>query len=376
MNRPVDSALNHLRVRHLKLVETLVRMGSVHKAAKTLHLSQPAASAMLHETEDALGTVLFDRTRKGVVLNKHGIAALARLRVVLGELDMLAEEFQSPQIIPVMRVGSLQHAFFGVLQSFLPRFLSRTNCRVDLITGSVTDLVARLQRSELDCLIGSMPAAAWTESSRNWAFFYRPLYENQICVVAGATHPLARKRRVTLEDLSRFTWILSRPGSNTRYVLMSAFAAAGLPPPQVRIETESFVFSFPLLAVSDYLAVVPRDAALNQQRLGVARILAINLPQLLTPVAFIAQRSSMMNPNVALLWRSIREAMRLDDQPVVDGDFIASRSITILPPASKAARAPGGTTQVASYSSTMSGPVRARTRSERRITGVSSQEPK
>src|SRR5262249_31676250 len=46
-------------------------------------------------------------------------------------------------------------------------------------------------------------------------------------------------------------------------------------------------------------------------------------------------------------------------------------STTIFPPASSSARAPGGTRQVASYSSMMSGPTRALPRSERRSTGVS-----
>src|SRR5262245_40983247 len=51
----------------------------------------------------------------------------------------------------------------------------------------------------------------------------------------------------------------------------------------------------------------------------------------------------------------------------------AQRSMLILPPASSRAVAPGGTTQVASYSSTISGPTCARCRAERATTGVSSQ---
>lgn len=48
-------------------------------------------------------------------------------------------------------------------------------------------------------------------------------------------------------------------------------------------------------------------------------------------------------------------------------------SMTMLPPASSAARASGGTTQVASYSSMISGPSLAPARSERRRTRVSTQ---
>jgi hypothetical protein len=38
------------------------------------------------------------------------------------------------------------------------------------------------------------------------------------------------------------------------------------------------------------------------------RILPIKLPRLLTPVAFITQQTAMMNPNIRLLWETIRKA--------------------------------------------------------------------
>src|SRR5882672_8434102 len=118
MNRPLPSALNQLRIRHLKLVDAVVGVGSLHKAAKALHMSQPAASAMLRETERALGVTLFSRTHRGVVLNDRGLIAVARLRTVLGELEMLAEDLQAEDSLPVLRIGVLAQTFFGVLQSF------------------------------------------------------------------------------------------------------------------------------------------------------------------------------------------------------------------------------------------------------------------
>jgi len=261
---------------------------------------------MLQETENALGVTLFERTRRGVVLNSHGAVALARLRTVLSELGMLAEELHATASFPVLRIGTLRNAFFGVLQTFLPDFLSQTNCRVDLIEGS-NDLVNRLQQNELDCMIGRMPTA-WIESFRNRGFIYHPLYEIDMCVLAAPSHPLARKRKLTLDELAKFEWIIPREGSNSRHILTAALAAAGLRAPRIRIETSSFVFTLPLLPGTECLTVAPRDAGLHQQRLGIVRILPIKLPRLLTPVAFIAQQTAMMNPNIRLLWETIRKA--------------------------------------------------------------------
>ena len=304
MNRASVSAVNYLRIRHLRLLEALVAVGSLHKAAAALHVSQPAASAMLQEIEGAFGVTLFERTRRGVVLKPHGVVALARMRTVLSELNMLSEELRSTAPSPVVRVGTLRYVFFGLLQSFLPEFISRTNCRVDLIEGS-NDLVHRLQRNELDCLIGRMPAA-WVESVETRELFYQPLYEIDMCVVAAPSHPLAGRRKVTFDELARFPWIMQREGSNSRHVLMAAFAAAGLQPPTIRIETSSFVFTIPLLSGTECLTVAPRDASFHQQQLGVACILPVKLPRLLTPMAFIAPQTAMANPNVRLLWETIR----------------------------------------------------------------------
>ncbi len=69
------SALTQLRIRHFKLIESLVSVGSLHKAARALHLSQPAASAMLKEVEEALGATLFERTRKRPFQTFHPIRA-------------------------------------------------------------------------------------------------------------------------------------------------------------------------------------------------------------------------------------------------------------------------------------------------------------
>ena len=295
------AALSQLRLRHLQLVRALVKLGSLHKAAAQLYISQPTASAMLKELEHAFGGQFFERTRRGVSLTARGRAAVERLHAMIGELDMLSREMAASASTPVLRVGCLYHAFFGPLQDYLRAFLAAGNSRIEVVDGSVADLMHRLERNDLDCVLGRLPASALRDLPRA-NYFYEPLYEFEACVLARRSHPLARKRRLGLRDLAQFEWIL--PSSAT--ILKDAFATAGLEPPKVRIVTSSFVFALPLIRVADYLTTAPRDAGLEQQRLGLARILPIRLPQLLGPVAFIAQRSSMLNANVLQLWHAIR----------------------------------------------------------------------
>ncbi len=306
MTRISGSRLTQLRIRHLKLLEALVAAGSLHKAAKNLHLSQPAASAMLKEVEGAFGTKLFDRTRRGVVPNAQGGAAIARVRTILGELALLSRELEAAQPEQVLRFGVLNHALYGILQRVLPEFLARSKCRIDLYPSSMTDLSKLFDSEELDCTLGRLPTGS-VDSLLKRGIFYQPLYEFDLCVVVAPAHPLARRRKCSLSDLSRFPWVLPREG-NDRYTVFATLASAGLPEPDVRMTTTSFLVSLQLLSVTNWLTVVPRHAGLNHQRIGLAHVLPVKLPRLLTPVAFIAPRSAMVNPNVRLLWEVIRAA--------------------------------------------------------------------
>jgi len=82
MSNGFDFLVRRLRLRHLELLVALGEAGTMRAAADRLHLSQPAISKMLLETEDALGARLFERSRQGVHPTPAGAAAcLARFRM-------------------------------------------------------------------------------------------------------------------------------------------------------------------------------------------------------------------------------------------------------------------------------------------------------
>ena len=304
-NHRSQNSLHHLRVRHLQLLDHLVSLGSLHKAARALSVTQPTASAMLKEMEQVLGGALFERARSGVRLTAKGRSASARTRVVLEELKKLLEEASAADPLPLLRLGCLYQPFFGSLQRYLREAVAQDAYRLDIVDGPMSELLAKLERNEVDCVIGRMPAGSARELGPK-DYFYQPLYEFRTCLVARPMHPLAGKRRLALRDLVPYEWILSRSAT----IPQSAFAAQGLPPPKVRISASSFIFCLRLLSIGDFICTAPYDAALDAQRSGLLRILNVDLPQLLTPVAFIAHRSSMAHPNLRMFWESVEKTTR------------------------------------------------------------------
>src|SRR5687768_15493100 len=85
----------HLELRHLRLVAGLADAGGQPRAARRLNLTQSALSHQLRELEGRIGTQLFVRGRKRMVLTATGERVLASARRVLHEIDGLERELMS-----------------------------------------------------------------------------------------------------------------------------------------------------------------------------------------------------------------------------------------------------------------------------------------
>jgi LysR family transcriptional regulator for metE and metH len=95
----------HLEVRHLKLVETVAKEGGMTKAAYRLHLTQSALSHQLRDIEAKLGTPLFLRLNKRMLLTQAGERLLSAAPLVLDELKRVEEDIRQ---IAVHREGILR----------------------------------------------------------------------------------------------------------------------------------------------------------------------------------------------------------------------------------------------------------------------------
>lgn len=251
MSRLLDG---RLKIRHLVLVDALTRQGSVVGAAAELHITQPVATRSLRDIENVLGVELYERNPRGITPTVFGEAFTDHARAILAQLNQagrhvleLADAERGSVVIGSHLAGS------NVL---VPRAIARLKRHRPLLTVSIEDgspdtLLSGLEAGRIDMIIGRITEASTPTILRI------PLYEESVEVFSGVDNPLAAADSLTLVDVATQPWILPGGRTTLRLELEEAFALAGVPLPENRVETTSFLTVRDLLRHTDTIAVLP-----------------------------------------------------------------------------------------------------------------------
>jgi DNA-binding transcriptional LysR family regulator len=281
-----------LRMRHLMLVQRLADLGSMRKAAESLDITQPAASAILKELESQLGLTLFARGRTGMTPSGEGRALLRRIRIVLNEVDALAEDLRDPLgHRPVVRLGTVPHAHLGILRDLASLCVKSGRFRLRVQEGPSPMLLERLLSGELDAFVGRLPTDAGP-AALSADVGHQRLYEEPMGIACGVNHRLAKARRVTVDELRACHWVLPSPESLSRRALEEAFLLHGHAAPTPLIEVSSFVYGLEMVAHADVLTVAPGTAIRTHERQGLVRTLKTPLQMRPTTIYWMRRRSS------------------------------------------------------------------------------------
>ena len=297
-------ALSHLKVRHLMLMTHLAEFGTLHKAAKHLSISQPAASSMLSDLESLVGVILFNRSHRGVVPTRQGEAIIDCAKALLNEFDDFTTTLErvAQGRERMLRLGVVPQAFATYLPQAIKDFRSAGGCAVRAEEGTAQQLLRLLLSGLIDGVIGRLPNDGLPEGHDLSSLSFVSLYDEEICVVRGASGKEARIKRMTYEDLLRFEWVLQRRDSSVRRAFSEALLRRGLQPPEPIVETTNYVQSLAIVARSSYCTVAPFRAAEVQQRAGAVTILDLKLDIAPMRVSFITRLASSQD-KLLLLFR-------------------------------------------------------------------------
>jgi len=203
----------------------IARLGTMRRAADVLAISQPALSARLQALEDELSAALFRRTHAGMVLTPAG-------RAFLPHADRALEAIRSGTSL----VRELEHGVIGelalavapavsayVLPEILVRFTERhPDVRLRVRTGHSEEIVDLVARGEVELGI--------VRHLRDTRVRSRPLYEDELVLVARPDHPFAIAGSVDVSAIKHAQLILFDRTSSYYELTNALFRVAGVVP--------------------------------------------------------------------------------------------------------------------------------------------------
>jgi DNA-binding transcriptional LysR family regulator len=252
--KSVDYIVRRITLRELRLLAVIARSGSVLRAAQEVGLTQPAVSKSLADLEETLGVRLFDRNNRGVEPTPHGRVFIRRALAVFDEMRHGVEElnFLTDSTSGEIRVGGTPTMCGGFLSHAVAAMeLERPGIRYKLVELESERLAAEVRARFIDIGIGREPLARSEDEISFGRLFDDPLY-----VVAGADHPLARRRRISPAELAGQRWVLPAPESSVSQQLRIAFARQGASMPASIIATMSVLVRYELLSTNRFLTVL------------------------------------------------------------------------------------------------------------------------
>lgn len=197
-----------MNFRDLQYIITLAELGSMVRAAKACHVSQPALSIQLKKLEDELGVSIFDRNCKKLQLTTVGkdIVAIARQILTLTEqLKKIALLAQDPFAgeIKIGAFPTLGPYLFPIISSKIKQQLP--NLTMILVEEKTKTLLTMLKSMQIDCAFIALPMA-------DCDFMQHTIFTENFFLAVSKENKLANLKKVSQSQLSSEKILLLEEG--------------------------------------------------------------------------------------------------------------------------------------------------------------------
>lgn len=303
-----------LRFSQLEMLCAVADCGSIRLAASRLHLSAAAVSKALREIESSLEAALFERMPRGMIATARGERLVAHARLLLQELQGLADDDGRAERLHTARVTLGASPY--IVSRVLPRILSRlqtaegarlpVNVRVQ--DGHLPLLMEQLLGGQIEALI-TLYAAGDLAATDSAPLSIERLREEQIVVLAAPSLRSASRRRARWSELASEPWILPPASTHLRRALDGMFHLEGIQPPLPAIEASHLDGNVRLCAAGLGLTIAPLEVAREHVDGGRLQVLRLQSPLPPSSLALIYRRASAAHlPGLQKLRAASRQA--------------------------------------------------------------------
>ncbi len=216
--------MRNVTLRQLRVFAAVARNLSFTRAARELHLTQPAVSQQVKLLEEEVGLPLFEQIGRKVHLAPAGVELL---RYSDQAMELLRQAGESLSAMRGLKRGVLKLGAVSTAKYFAPSLLSAfkpayPEVSIKFAVGNREEIIQQLAANDIDLVIMGRPP-------RELETVAEPFAKHPLVLIASPTHPLAGKRRIKLSQLAGESFLIREEGSGTRASMERVFREHGLP---------------------------------------------------------------------------------------------------------------------------------------------------
>lgn len=251
----------------LKLSETL----NFSSAAKELFITQSSLSQQILNLERELDQPLFIRNSHEVQLTETGALLIPHARESVNAAEnclTLIQELKH-MLTGELNVG-VTFSFSNIMAETMAEFLKKyPNVKLNVCYASMVELMEKLRHHDLDLVLAFKPTK--TDSFIN----SESLFHTSISAITNDIHPLAKKSKVTLDELKKYGLALPAIGLQARNAFEKVIEGSNIDF-RVKAEINNVNLLFKLVKQTNYVTILAASAVIGEK--GVKAI-PIDLPE-------------------------------------------------------------------------------------------------
>lgn len=257
----------------LEVFYTVAKRLSFTKAAASLFITQPAVTKHIRELEQQYQNKLFERkgnnielTPAGQLLLEHTESLFSIYRTIDFEMNALIQKREGS-----LHIGASTTIAQYLIAPLLARFRKKfSEIQLKLISGNTEQIEKYLLDKDIE--LGIIEG-----KSRNSEIQYTEFIKDEIVLVCGKDHPMAKQAELEAGDLKNHAFVFREQGSGTLEVISHALKELDIKLSDLPVEIElggtESIKSY--LMHSDALAFMSIHSLLNELKTGVLRVLDV-----------------------------------------------------------------------------------------------------
>jgi len=182
----------------IEYVLSVHKFGHFAKAAEACHVTQPTLSMQIQKLEEDLGVIIFDRSKKPILLTDAGKKLIEQFQTILFEskkIEGLIASAQSEKLSGQLHVGIIPTIAPYLLPRLLP-LIEKNQPHLSLFIKELQthQIIDSLQSDDIDVGLLATPL-------KIPKIFELPLYYEPFSVLCNKRHELASRKKISYSQL-------------------------------------------------------------------------------------------------------------------------------------------------------------------------------